>query len=130
MAELDDRSLEALAEARHRLAELRTEAHRLIDETNAKLAQLSDRINVIREEAHSLVAPAARKADASYKAKPWLWQDTEAGDAYREWRDSLCGAADILAAEISLQIRSPCGFVLLDDVVDVFEEGFQRSPGA
>lgn len=130
MAELDDRTLEALAETHLRLAELRAEAHRLIDETNAKLAQLSDRINVFREEAHSLVAPAARKANASYEAKPWLWQDTEAGDAYREWRDSLCGAADILSAEIALQLKPPRGFVHLDDVVDLFEEGFQRSPGA
>lgn len=130
MDQIDDDTLEALTEMHLRLAELRAEARRLIEETNERLAQVADRINIIREEAHALVEPAARGAAASYEAKPWLWQDNEAGQAYRDWRDSLCGARDILGAEVRLQLKPPRGFVLLDDVLNVFEEGFQRLPGA
>lgn len=128
MKKIDNKAWEKFSAAHSTINAIKDEAEHLIEELNAKLADLAEQANAARDEAFSALDEAANDAESYYDERSEKWQEGEAGQLYSEWKDELANARDQLSEDVSFEIDQPEGLSTLDDILGTLDGGFRQSP--
>ena len=113
-------------EAHGKLDDVKREVEGLLEQFNAKLAELTEKANEARELALLPLDDIASDAESYFDGRSEEWQEGDDGQLYNEWKDELSNARDTLAESVALEVEIT-GLNAIEDMLAALDGGFRQS---
>ncbi len=127
MRQIDKRSKERLSQATQSFTELREKATQIINECNAKLADLGEAVEDARQDAYGVLDDLCNEAQTYYDNRSEAWRDKDSGENYLNWINDLEEVRDTLDGELQLFVDSEM-MQDLSFVIDALNQNVPESP--
>lgn len=118
-----DKIHKALFDAKDNVEDAITDFNKVVDEAYSQYEQAVEKLNGLLQEARDFIEDICNEQQTYIDDKSEKWQDGEAGQQYREWRDEVESLTKDLE-DVELADRpeiDPCD-VNIDRLMDLPEE--------